>query len=86
MGRFDMSSLQSDLVYAYGVTSIGTDEATFPITNLENTLEIEEIYVSSGSQINANMPLAKLTEESVEAVRTELQEDLRTADGRLYEE
>lgn len=75
----DMNA-QGDVVSAYGVTSIGMDEETFPITNLENTLEIEEVYVSSGESVTAQTPLFKLTEESLETVLTELEEDLRAAD------
>ena len=79
-GEFDLSSVQGDMVAAYGVTSIGMIEETFPITNLENALEIEEVYITSGDSITENTALFKITQESLEAVKTELEEDLRAAD------
>ena len=71
---------QENITYAYGVTGIGMVEAKFPITNLENGLEIEEVYVSSGSRVTEETPLLKLTDESLETVRTELEEAIRAAD------
>ena len=80
LNGMDIAAMQQGVVYAYGVTSIATDEVTFPITDLDNSLEIEAVYISSGSQVTDQMPLAKLTEESIENVRLELQEDLRAAE------
>lgn len=73
----------SDVVYAYGITSIGTTSVEFPIEDMENRLEIEEIYISSGDTIENGTALFKLTEDSVEAVRVELEETLRDA-GLAY--
>lgn len=79
-GDFSAQVLDGAVVYAYGSTNIGTTEGTFPITNLENALEIEEVYVSSGDQIEEGKALLKFTEESLEAVREELEDEVRTAD------
>lgn len=79
-GSFTMESAQGDVIYAYGVTSIGMTEETLPITNLENGLEIEELYIASGEAVTEETALFKITEESLEAVRAELEDELRAAD------
>lgn len=79
-GEFQTGENMSEMVSAYGVTSIGTTEIEFPIETLENRLEIEEVYLSSGEEVTAGAALFKLTEESVNTVKTELEETLRAAD------
>lgn len=78
--RFSEQYIQGDMISAYGITGIGTIQVEFSITNLENNLIIEEVYVASGESITADMPILKLTEESIEAVKAELEEDLKAAD------
>ena len=77
---FTMENMQGDVVSAYGVTSIGTTEGIFPITSLEKGLEIEEVYIAAGEAITEENPLFKVTEQSLEEVRTELEKELREAD------
>lgn len=74
---------QSNVVSAYGIISIGVTEEVLPITNLENELVIEEVYISSGENITGETALFKVTPESLEAVRVELEEELRAADLAL---
>ena len=78
--RFSEQYIQGDVIAAYGITGIGTIQVEFPITNLENNLIIEEVYVASGESVTEDMPILKLTEESIEAVKAELEEDLKVAD------
>lgn len=72
--------VQGDMIFAYGVTSIGMSEESFPIQNLENSLEIEEVYISSGESIQEDTALFKVTGESLVAVREELEAELKEAD------
>ncbi|MBQ6695900.1 MAG: HlyD family efflux transporter periplasmic adaptor subunit [Lachnospiraceae bacterium] len=71
---------QNNVVSAYGIVSIGVTEEILPITNLENELVIEEVYISSGESITGETALFKVTPESLESVRVELEEELRAAD------
>ena len=43
------------------------------------TLEIEEVYIEAGEEITEGSPLLKLTEESVESIRSQLTEDVTSA-------
>ncbi len=79
-GGFHTETMQGDMVGAYGVTSIGVIEETLPISDLDNPLEIAEVYISSGDEIEAGKALFRLTKESVAAVREELEEEYQEAD------
>ncbi len=46
----------------------------------DRQLEIEEVYVEAGQEIEAGAPILKLTQESVESIRTELSEDVTNAE------
>ncbi len=72
--------IQGNMVSAYGVTNIGVTEVEFPIDNLEHQLEVEAIYVSSGDTLEQGAAMFRFTEESVEEIREELQEKLRTVE------
>ena len=72
--------MSEDAVTASGVTALGMTEDRFEVENLETALYIEEVYVSGGSSMEAGDPVLKLSEESVEAARTELEEVLSDAD------
>ena len=49
------------------------------------TLKVEEVYVESGEEIQAGEPVLKLTQESVDSLRTLLTEDVSSA-KTAYEE
>lgn len=70
----------SEFVSAYGVTSIGTEEETFPIEELTTGLEVEEVLITSGEMVNTETAVLKFTETSVAEVREELENTLRAAD------
>ena len=70
----DMAQQNGAAFAAYGITSIGTVEETFPISGQETYLEVEEIYVTSGESVKADTKLVKFTEESVKALREELKQ------------
>ncbi len=62
-----------ETITASGITTIGMLEETLELDNLENSLVIEEIYVSSGEDITEGSPILKLTDDSLTAVREELE-------------
>ena len=67
-------------VTASGVTNVGTVSETFDVTDLETELRIEKVYVASGDDLETGDKILKLTEESVENARKELQEKERDAE------
>ena len=46
----------------------------------DRQLEIEQVYVEAGQEVEAGTPILKLTKESVEGIRTELSQDVTDAE------
>ena len=69
-----------DMTAASGVTNVGITEETFDVENLTAELEIEEVYVASGEEVTAGDKILKLTEDSVEEARKELERALEDAE------
>ena len=69
-----------DMIAASGVTNVGITEETFDVENLTTELKIEEVYVDSGEEITAGDKILKLTEDSVEEARKELERALEDAE------
>ena len=69
-----------DMTAASGVTNVGITEASFDVENLTTELEIEEVYAVSGEEVTAGDKILKLTEDSVEEVRKELERALEDAE------
>ena len=69
-----------DMIAASGVTNVGITEETFDVENLTTELKIEEVYVASGEEITAGDKILKLTEDSVEEARKELERTLEDAE------
>ena len=69
-----------DMTAASGVTNVGITEETFDVENLAAELEIEEVYVASGEEVTAGDKILKLTEDSVEEARKELERALEDAE------
>ena len=58
-------------------------EMTFGNTGSANEtrqLVVEDIYVEAGSEIKEGNPILKLTQDSVESIRSELEEDVSSAE------
>lgn len=71
---------QQDMVTATGTTAIGMDEVIFDIDFLEETsLYVEEVYISSQDEVEADTKILKFTEESIDDARAELEETLQNA-------
>lgn len=80
-GNGERFSGMDSMVSASGTTSIGMDAVTFAIDFLEETsLYVEEVYASNGDTVEAGSKLFKLTEESVEDAREELQNTAKEAE------
>ena len=69
-----------DMIAASGVTNVGITEETFDVENLTTELEIEEVYVASGEEVSAGDKILKLTDDSVEEARKELERALEDAE------
>lgn len=69
-----------DMIAASGVTNVGITEASFDVGNLTTELEIEEVYAVSGEEVTAGDKILKLTEDSVEEARKELERALEDAE------
>ena len=69
-----------DMIAASGVTNVGITEETFDVENLTTVLEIEEVYAASGEEVNVGDKILKLTEDSVEEARKELERALEDAE------
>lgn len=69
-----------DMIAASGVTNVGITEAGFDVENLTTELEIEEVYAVSGEEVTAGDKILKLTENSVEEARKELERALEDAE------
>ena len=69
-----------DMIAASGVTNVGITEETFDVENLATGLEIEEVYAVSGEEVSAGDKILKLTEDSVEEARKELERALEDAE------
>ena len=71
---------RQDMVTATGTTAIGMDEVVFDIDFLEETsLYVEEVYISSQDEVEAETKILKFTEESIADARAELEETLQNA-------
>ena len=69
-----------DMIAASGVTNVGITEETFEVENLTTELEIEEVYATSGEEVSAGDKILKLTADSVEEARKELERALEDAE------
>ena len=80
-GERGQFSGMDEMITASGTTAIGMDAVTFDIDFLEETsLYVEEVYLSNGDEVEAGEKLLKLTEESVEDAREELQNTAKDAE------
>ena len=79
-GNMSELTFTEDMTTASGVTNVGITEASFDVENLTTELEIEEVYAVSGEEVTAGDKILKLTEDSVEEARKELERALEDAE------
>ncbi len=72
-------TVTEDMVAASGVISVGTETEDLDV-DLTTTLEVEEVYVSSGDEIQEGTAILKLNEEDVAEAREELESALKEAE------
>lgn len=72
-GPVRMPGLGENVISASGSTSVGMQEESFDLDYIETELEIEEVFLSSQDEVTEGTAILKLTEESVQAARRELE-------------
>ncbi|MGN0168360.1 MAG: HlyD family efflux transporter periplasmic adaptor subunit [Acetatifactor sp.] len=80
MGMNGVFSITENMVAASGVISVGVTEESFEVENLTTELVIDEVYISSNAEIEEGAKVLKLTEDSVQEARNELEKTLREAE------
>lgn len=75
-GMFGKGGNGNEISYvtASGTTTLGYTMDEFEPDYIETDLYIEEVYLSSGDEVEAGTPVLKVSEESVQEARTELEE------------
>ena len=71
-----MGNMQTDTntITASGTTTVGMIAETFDVENLDTDLEVEEVYVENGDSVAAGDKILKISEDSLEKARTELED------------
>ncbi len=70
----------TSMVVGSGITSIGVIQEEFPIEGLTEGLEVEQVFVLSGSEVNTETAIAKFTDSSVASLRETLEKALHDAE------
>lgn len=81
-----MNQFENGVITASGTTATDMVTKQLEIDSLETSLYVEEVYVSSGDSVAAGDKLLKLTEDSVEAARKELQQKATEAEVAYNEQ
>ncbi len=74
-----LPGLGENVISASGSTSVGMQEESFDLDYIETKLEIEEVFLSSQDEAAEGTAILKLTEESIQAVRRELERKAKQA-------
>lgn len=73
-------NITGNSISASGITSVGITQENFEVEDLTTQLLVEEVYVSSEDTVEEGTRIAKLSQDSVEKARQELEKVLREAD------
>lgn len=68
-----MPGFGENVISASGSTSVGMQDESFDLDYIETELEIEEVFLSGQDEVTEGTAILKLTEESVQAARRELE-------------
>lgn len=74
-----LPGLGENVISASGSTSVGMQEESFDLDYIETKLEIEEVFLSSQDEAAEGTAILKLTEESIQAARRELERKAKQA-------
>ena len=88
--ELDISAFSGSGNFAFGMDGTGSQSSGMMIgmmpevsdsgSTSDRQLEIEQVYVVAGQEIDAGTPILKLTQESVEEIRRELSRDITDAE------
>ncbi|MDO4331380.1 MAG: HlyD family efflux transporter periplasmic adaptor subunit [Eubacteriales bacterium] len=70
-------TVSENVVSAAGLTSVGMMEEVCELGFLENGLYVEETYLNMGDEVEAHTPVFKVSEESLENARRELEKSVQ---------
>lgn len=70
-------SLSENVISATGLTSVGMLEETYELGFLEEGLYVEETYLNMGDEVEAGTAVFKVSEESLESARRELEKQVQ---------
>ncbi len=73
------AAVSDNQLTATGTTELGINYENFPLDYIDTALEIEEVYLSEGSEAEAGTRLLKVTEESLNKAKEELEDALKEA-------
>ena len=65
--------LSENVITASGLTSAGMEEESWELGFLEDGLYVEETYLNLGDEVEAGTPVFKVSEDSLESARRELE-------------
>ncbi len=68
------------VITASGTTTVGMVEETFDVDSLETTLEIEEVYLNNGDEVEQGTAILKISDESLQKAKTELEQAAASAE------
>ena len=74
-----LPGLGENVISASGSTSVGMQEESFDLDYIETKMEIEEVFLSSQDEAAEGTAILKLTEESIQAARRELERKAKQA-------
>jgi len=69
---FGNMTMGANTVSATGTTAVGMDTEEFEPDYITTELYIEEVYLSTGDEIEANTPILKISDDSITDARAEL--------------
>ena len=71
---------ETEYVSASGTTTLGYTMDEFEPDYIETDLYIEEVYLASGDEVEEGTPVFKVSEESIQEAREELEEKVKETD------
>lgn len=78
-GRYPEAENRGNILTATGTTVIGMDAEGLELSELDTDLEIEEVYLAAGDEVQKGTAILKLTDESLRSAKDELASNVTTA-------
>lgn len=77
-GRYPGAENRGNILTATGTTVIGMDAEGLDLSELDTDLEIEEVYLAAGDEVQKGTAILKLTDESLQSAKDELASNVTT--------